>query len=122
MKVYLGLPKAGKTRRMLALSAETGAVLVVRDRERVRSALERARRMDLKIPQPITYAEFISGDYVERGTSRVIVDDVEGLVMHLARVPVEALTVGTCGQVEIITRQFWKENNVERRTSTGNDS
>lgn len=104
MRIILGPPRSGKTTKLVRLSAASGAPIVTRDVRQVSKVLNLAQRLNLTIPKPMTYDEFLKRDYTTATFRSVLVDDVEALVLRLSKVQVDALTVGTAGDFEYLRR------------------
>ena len=85
---------AGKTTELIKLSAKNHLYIVCKDMKETGRIAGVARNMDLQIPFPITFQEFIDGRFCPKGIKGFYIDNVEDLLSALARgVPVEAFSV-----------------------------
>jgi hypothetical protein len=92
-KVIIGKRGSGKTDAIIRLAAKEFLYIVCSSGE-VRRIVDRAKSMDLDIPFPLSYSEFMSGQFCGRGIKGFVVDNVDLLVIGMARgVPVRAISV-----------------------------
>lgn len=89
------LPKGqGKTIELIKMSADNKWYIVCHSIYECSRIHCTAMEMNLKIPFPITYDEFINGKYYGKGIRGFLVDNVDLLVQHIAGVtPIIALTI-----------------------------
>lgn len=83
----------GKTRKLIELSAVEGGYIVVHSRDEAGRVARLADEMELKIPFPITYHEFIHKQYNANGVKQVYIDNVEILLQQMSKVFVRAITM-----------------------------
>lgn len=70
--------QTGKTAKLIKISAETGAIIVTRDKYCCRDLTERAKMMGLQIPEPLTYGElFGKGFSTKTYRKDLLFDDFE---------------------------------------------
>ncbi|MBQ2470958.1 MAG: hypothetical protein II508_00010 [Acholeplasmatales bacterium] len=94
MKIILGNPGSGKTKELLALSAEKNVPILCESAARVERLLVKAQGYGYNIPTPVTL------DNV--GTaSEVIVDDIERFFSQALNVKLNALSVNRDKSVDI---------------------
>lgn len=104
MKAYVRPRAAGKTHELIKLAAEERLVIVCANQEMVRLVTERAKRMGLDIPQPISWRQFASGTHRGRRIKGFAFDDVElGLQQMAGPIPVAAVSM--TGAVEELARR-----------------
>ena len=93
MRVIVGKRGSGKTEALIRLAAKESAYIVVADHKRAWIVERRAKEMDLAIPFPITFDEFVRKEWYGRLVSAFVIDDADDLVRWLAEyVPVLAIT------------------------------
>lgn len=97
MMYWFGRPRAGgKTTEMIKIASMYPGVYIVASchREAYRVA-EEARRMGLSIPFPLSYSEFIKGEFA-RTLTGVVIDNVDQLLQYMCRgVPLLAGSIDT---------------------------
>lgn len=92
MKI-LKMPRAaGKTYKLITLSAERNAYIVCRDKKDAERVFQMALDRDLVIPFPITFGEFKCGEYYGKGIKEMLIDDVDQLLIFLAEVNISYAT------------------------------
>ncbi|MDV3880746.1 hypothetical protein BAS06_09335 [Elizabethkingia miricola] len=84
---------SGKTTKLIQLSAETGAIIVTINLKSADRIERMAKELLKAIPQPITYTEFINGNYYAPGVRGLLFDDIDLFLISCAKVPVFAMTV-----------------------------
>lgn len=82
MNIYIAGRQFGKTTMLIKESARTGATIAVANYQMVNYVIGMAKRMGLKIPQPVTYAE-IFRNYRENKTKRYLVDELQMMLSQL---------------------------------------
>lgn len=90
METILKKRGEGKTFDLIKISAETGEYIVCRNPYFVANE---ARKIGVSIPFPLTYDEFLRGQYYGKGVIGLLIDDVDELVNRIANVPVNAITL-----------------------------
>ena len=93
MKVLYGKRGSGKTTELVKTSAETGYYLIVKDRKMAAFCLDIARKLDLHIPYPLTYKEFLDHEYFGQRIKGFLMDDADLFIQHLTEVRVYGVTV-----------------------------
>lgn len=94
MVIVRGPKQSGKTTELIRMAAEHSAYLVVFGHDQAYQATQKAKEMGLDIHFPLTYKEFISGAFDQRGVRGVVIDNVDMLVQYMAgRVPVAAISM-----------------------------
>lgn len=94
MKVIVGKRGSGKTEAAIRLAGEHSAYMVVANPMRRVYVDQRAKEMGVDIPPPVTYEEFLYGQWSGSPIRAFVVDDIDDLVQSIAKtVPVLAITV-----------------------------
>ena len=85
MRIVWGARRSGKTMEMIKYSAENGAVIVTRNQDTKREILETCKRLNITIPDPITFGGVLLGQHFHRGNyqTRYVIDDVEDFISRL---------------------------------------
>ena len=83
----------GKTTELIKKSAEAGHYIVCFSIDEASRISAEARSMDLEIPLPITYREFIEGRYSSRNIKGFLIDNADLLIEFISQVPVTAITM-----------------------------
>ncbi len=94
---------SGKTTKCIQLAAENHAYIICRSYEESGRIYRYATELNLDIPFPISYDEFIRGEFCSRGIKSFIIDDVDDLVKYMAR-GVEIISMSLYGSVSPIPR------------------
>ena len=95
MKIITGCRDAGKTTELIKLAAQDFLYIVCANNSRVEYVMDLAKKMELDIPFPITFQEFLNGRF-GRGQhlSGFAIDDVDQLLREVARgTPVKAISL-----------------------------
>ena len=91
MKRIIACRGGGKTSRLIRMSWETGEYIMCKNPHEVAS---RAEDMNMNIPFPLSYDEFINREYFGKGIKGFLIDDVDRFVQYMAReVPVKAVSM-----------------------------
>ena len=95
MKVIVTGRRGGKTTQAIKLAAEHFAYIVCRSLNEAHRIAEQAREMRLDIPLPITYSEFLKGNFYGFGVKAFVVEDVEFMLQHYfaKHVPIVGVTL-----------------------------
>ena len=102
MKKILGVRASGLTTELVKKSSETGAYIVCHYAA-VSSIEESARAMDLKIPQPITYDEFINKKYEGKTIKGFLIDDADYLLKTMTSVEIDVITMTITEDDDLLT-------------------
>lgn len=84
---------SGKTTQLIKISAETGAYIVCLNMDEAARIQHQSQQMNLKIPFPITFDEFISRKYYGAGIKGFLIDNIEMLLQSMSNVPILAITM-----------------------------
>ena len=95
MKVIYGKRQSGKTTKLIKLSAKKWYYIVCSTKQECTRIALSARQLGLDIPFPITFHEFINGQFnYGGGIKGFLIDRADYLLQTLAReVPIEAISI-----------------------------
>ena len=96
MKILLGSPSTGKTKKILELSSTTGVPVICESTARVERLIEKARGYGFSIPTPVTY------DTLNPSIKEVYIDDLSAFVEKMLNVRVAAYTINNTDETEIV--------------------
>jgi hypothetical protein len=96
MKILLGSPSTGKTKKILELSSTTGVPVLCESTARVERLIEKARGYGFSIPTPVTY------DTLNPSIKEVYIDDLSAFVEKMLNVRVAAYTINNTDETEIV--------------------
>lgn len=82
-----------KTTRLLQLAHESYAYIVCADAQRRDQLWRRIRSLGLSCPQPITWDEFVKGQYFSRGINEFMIDDLDDCIQKMTAVPIRVVTL-----------------------------
>lgn len=92
MKILSGI-RSGKSTKLIQMSSESGGYIICKNHARARAIIDRAEELNLHIPFPLTYEEFLRGSYNGRGIKEFYIDGVDELLQGLSRgVPIKAMS------------------------------
>lgn len=84
---------AGKTTELIKLAAERFAYIVCPRHEDCRRIAEHAKTLNLDIPYPITWQEYIEGRYYRKGVREFMIDDIDRCLETTTKAPVTAISI-----------------------------
>lgn len=96
VKVIIGGRGSGKTTNLIKMCAKKGGYIVCQHRREAHRIFWMAKDMEVDIPHPITYDEFLNGRYYGLGVRIVYIDNADMLVQAIALrggVEVNAITL-----------------------------
>lgn len=94
MQIILRPRQMGKTTELIRMSAETFAYIIVRSKNDATRIFHQAKEVGLDIPFPLTFQEFISGEYFGKNIKGFLIDNADDLLQSLSKgVPVQAISV-----------------------------
>ena len=93
MKVIARPRQGGKTTDLVRLAAAEFLYVVCPDRQQVRHVQRVARDMGLDIPFPMTWGEFLRGDYRSKGVKGFVIDNLDLCIQGMSHVPVRAVSL-----------------------------
>lgn len=81
-----GLPRRmGKTTRLIEHSKDHNGYIVCMTSQEAHRIFKQAQDMGLKINFPITFDEFLAGDFCGKNISSFVIDNADYLIQRLAR-------------------------------------
>lgn len=85
MKKAISGRQTGKTEKLIKLSAEKQIPILVTSIAAVRQLQERAKKMELSIPEPISVSQLMSNAYINNISEipNIIVDDAEFVLREI---------------------------------------
>ncbi len=96
MKIIIKGKGEGKTTDLIRMSHELFYYIICHSRDEASRIFIKAQSMGLDIPHPLTFDEFIIGEFYAKGIRGFLIDNVELLLAHLARgVEIGAITITT---------------------------
>lgn len=88
-----GARQSGRTTAMIREAAEAFAYIVVPDHRQARFVADLAREMGVDIPFPLTWNEFVSGQYNRAGVRGFVIDNLDQCLQGMTRVPILAASL-----------------------------
>lgn len=97
MRVIYGHRKTSRTTALIEMAAELErnhkpCYIVVHNQEEVRRVAQKAREMSLIIGFPITYDEFMKGQYNSH-IHALLIDNADKLLAYMSKVPLAAIVI-----------------------------
>lgn len=94
-KWIIGKRHTGKTTRLISMADKCRGYIVCHSRDEAKRIADEARRMGASINFPMTYNEFVKGEYYGIGVDTLYIDNVEMLLRYLCihRVKLGAVTI-----------------------------
>lgn len=95
MKIIARCRGTGKTTDLIKESALTGSYILVSNKSMVRSIMQSAQQMGLKIPYPVTIDELKMGNFQKSSIKRdgLLVDNAELVLQQLIGTKINTLTI-----------------------------
>ncbi|MGB0935046.1 MAG: hypothetical protein ACPGXY_03165 [Alphaproteobacteria bacterium] len=90
MKIINAPRRSGKTTKLIHLAHEHDAYIVVRSIRQALYMQRQALSMGIKISLPISYIEFIGGDFNPKFP--ILIDQADDLLQHLTGAEIIAIT------------------------------
>lgn len=91
MKIIITKKGEGKTTKLLEMCKEHGYTIVTRNTHTVYALCEFLKPSD---PKPITYLQFITGEYQNKDIKGFLIDDADQLLQMIVEgVEIEAITL-----------------------------
>ncbi len=97
MEIIHSPRQSGKTTKLIE-KAHNGRykIIVCHSREEADRIFQVAMRMEKNIPLPITYDEYLKGNFYGKNIESFLIDNVDMFITYLSKgVPVEAITINT---------------------------
>ena len=94
MKCIIRPRQLGKTTELIKLASKGRYKLIVcHNQNEARRIFKLARNMDLNIPLPISYREFLDKSYCGNNIEAFLIDNVDLFLGYLTEVPIEVITI-----------------------------
>lgn len=93
MKVIYNGRGAGKTTELIKICAKQGGYIVCHSFNEAHRIFKQAKKLNLNIPLPISYQEFVNKEYYAKEVKKFHIDNVYMLVVYLSEVPIETITL-----------------------------
>ena len=93
MTVIVGDRGTGKTTALIQESAAHWYYIVTNSHSSARLIFRMAKEMNVEIPFPLTYDEFVRCEYAGKRIHGLLIDDVDMLLQWMSRAPVKAIVV-----------------------------
>ncbi|SNR99995.1 hypothetical protein SAMN04488503_2270 [Humidesulfovibrio mexicanus] len=88
---------AGKTAKVIEECRKHGGYIVCPGRREAKDIADKAAAWGIRIPYPLTFEEFLRGQFRGRGVKAFHIDNADLLIQYMARgVPVVTASMGTC--------------------------
>jgi hypothetical protein len=97
MKIDIRPRRAGKTTDLIKECAENGGYIVCAHRREAHNIHKAARQMGLEIPLPITFNEFVRGEFVGIGVKVIYIDNIDLCIQSISSAPVKTITASCNG-------------------------
>lgn len=109
MKTIIGDRGTGKTTELIKISAKTQNYIVCAGFREAAGIEKMAKSMNLKIPFPITYYEFLERKYYSKNINGFLIDDLERFFQVIStRVPINAITINNTPPNELPVQNIAK--------------
>jgi ABC-type Mn2+/Zn2+ transport system ATPase subunit len=94
MKTIIGDRGSGKTTKLVKAAAETFGYIICSGHNECCRIADLAKKLNLDIPFPLTYHEFLKGAYYNHGIKGgFYIDNADELLRMIATVPIKLITV-----------------------------
>lgn len=88
---------SGKTTLLIKKASETNSYIVCSTQSECIRLQDEALYMGLRIPLPITYSEFLNGEYDKSGIKSIMIDNVELFLQSITNVRIKAISLSSEG-------------------------
>ncbi len=94
MQIISRKRRMGKTTELIRMSAETFAYIVVPTKNDASKVSQMAREMGLDIPFPLSFDEFIRGQYYGKNIKGFLIDNADMLLQYMSKgVAIKAISL-----------------------------
>lgn len=93
MKIITLPRQAGKTTELIKLCAEEKAYIVCPTLSDCENIFALSKKLDINIPFPISWHEFISKRYHAPGIKKFLIDDLDRCIQMLSSLPIKAVSL-----------------------------
>lgn len=91
MEIITRARQAGKTTALIELASEKQLYIICPDRAQVRFIADLARKLNKKIPFPLTWQEFVERRYYGQGVKGFAIDNADACLQQLSSIKIEAI-------------------------------
>jgi len=77
ISIKIGSRQSGKTTECIRRCADLGGYIVCHNHNEAIRISEQAKKMGLNIPFPITYSEFVNGEFYSSGVKSLHIDNAD---------------------------------------------
>lgn len=93
MKTIIKPHYAGKTWDVIELAREDFSYIVCTNRQEVARVWKIIREKEYNLPQPITFQEFLSGQFYSPGIKSFVIDNIDLCIQSISPVSIKAVTI-----------------------------
>lgn len=93
MEIKYWPERSGKTTALIKECAEKGGYIVCHSFTQASILADIAKKLDLSINFPMTFSEYIRGDFNPKGVEKVYIDDIDLCLRTISKVPIVAMTL-----------------------------
>ncbi len=93
MRIDIRPRQTGKTTDLIKECHETGGYIVCSNLREADRVFREAKRLGKPINLPITFNDFIYRTYSDMGIEKLYIDNVDMLLQHMTKVPIEKITI-----------------------------
>lgn len=91
MKIIIKPRRMGKTTELIKQSNKEWKYIVCHSQQEALRIQEQAQRIDIEIPLPITYQEFLKKQYYGRVIRGFLIDNADMLLQHISPVNIDTI-------------------------------
>jgi len=93
MKIIIRPRRMGKTTELIKQSGKEWKYIVCHSHQEAIRIQEQARRINIKIPLPITYQEFLAKEYYGKRIKGFLIDNIDFLLQYISIVKIDTITL-----------------------------
>lgn len=93
MKIIVRPRRAGKTYDLIKQAAEENLYIICPNRSQVHDIADQARKMELVIPFPLTWQEFIQQQYYGKHIEGFVIDNLDICIQSMSPVEIKAVSL-----------------------------
>jgi hypothetical protein len=95
MQIIAKKRREGKTTELIMACAKAGGFLVCATQRDAHHTASIAKHLDISVPYPLTYHEFLEGRYYGSGVKVLFIDDADRLLQYLSKTPIGGISIST---------------------------
>jgi hypothetical protein len=108
MKKIIKPRQAGKTTRLIDISAATGTYILTANRRRAVFVADLAHKQKKNIPFPVTVNDFRIGGFRGTHVNRILIDDADAVLQEIFGIRIEANTMTADPDDEMKKLTIWQ--------------